>query len=224
MTAQKFFDPEEPRTGMTDALPGFIGLPRKPGESLADYQLRLQEAQLPYQQAKAERKQIDQLAKDQETGSRNILNEQKTIQQQRLSDLATLLAEQQGTAFNREIPKIANTAQGQGFLETSGFGNSLADKYKELTEDTSFQIARQGLSDRDLEISGIGDIGANNRNLGVSGLERQFSVTDNARSEALARELGKLGVPAPMKQPSTTDKLLTNAGPILSGVGAVKGA
>jgi len=105
MTAQKFFDPEEPRTGMTDALPGFIGLPRKPGESLADYQLRLQEAQLPYQQAKAERKQIDQLAKDQETGSRNILNEQKTIQQQRLSDLATLLAEQQGTAFNREIPK-----------------------------------------------------------------------------------------------------------------------
>lgn len=219
-----FFDPYQNNLGVNPNLPGFPGLPRKPGESDKDYQLRLMEAQRPYQQANIERQQIEKLAGTEEAKSRAILGEQTKLQEQRLSDLASLLAKQQDAKFNRDIPDIAETAQGQGFLETSGFGNALAKRYKDLTAQTSEELARQALTDRDLAINSTGQIGQNANDLYTSGLERQFSVTDNAKSEALARELAKYGVPTPAKGPSTTDKLLQYGGPVLSGVGAVKGA
>lgn len=219
-----FFDPKDPQSGTNANLPGFVGIPRIPGESLEQYQARLMKAQLPYQQANAERKQIEDLANTEETKSRKILDEQTSIQKQRLNDLAALLAEQQNRQFNRDIPGIANTAQGKGFLETSGFGDQLADRYTELQEDTTTQLARQGLTDRDLAVKTIGDIGTNNNNLMTGGLQRQFSVTDNARAEELARELGRMGVSAPAKGPSKTDELINAAGPIMSGVGALKAA
>ena len=219
-----FFTPTDPNSGTTPFLPGFQGIPRIPGESEQQYQARLQQAQLPYQQANAERKQIEGLAGTEEAKSRAILDEQGQLQKTRLNDLASLLAQQQNTQFNRDIPGIANTAQGQGFLETSGFGNALSRDYTNLQQDTTNQLAKQGLTDRDLQIAGIGKIGKNNNDLMTSGLQRQFSVTDNARAEQLARELGKMGVSAPAKGPSNTDTFLNNAGPILSGVGAVKGA
>lgn len=205
-------------------LPGFAGIPRIWGESEKDYQARLLIAQRPYQQANAERNQIRELAKTQEGMSRKTLDEQKAVQKARLNDLAALLAEQNNRTFNRNIPGIANTAQSQGFLETSGFGNALARNYTDLAQDTTDKLMLQGLTDRDLEISTLGNIGNNTNALGNSALQRQFSVTDNARAEELARELGRLGVPAPAKGPSTTDKLITSSGPILSGVGAIKGA
>lgn len=167
---------------------------------------------------------LHQLQQDEEAKSRGILGEQTTIASKRLNDLASLLAKQQKTQFNEDIPGLAETAQGQGFLETSGFGNSLASRYKELSAKTSAEIAKQALADRDLEIGGLGKIGENANALATGGLQRTFSTEDLTRSEALARELAKYGVPAPAKQPSTSDKLLQYSGPILSGVGAVKGA
>jgi hypothetical protein len=218
-----FFDPSG-GTGTNQFLPGFRGLPRIPGESDAAYQARLAKAQAAYQQANVERKQITDLAGTEEANSRKILGEQGDLQKQRLNDLATLLAQQNNQQFNRDIPGIAETAQGQGFLETSGFGNALSRDYTNLQQDTNNKILSQGLADRDLQIQGLGGIGTNNNNLATSGLQRQFSVTDQARADDLARELGALGVPAPAKGPSGLDKALTYAGPILSGVGAVKAA
>lgn len=167
---------------------------------------------------------IMRLGSAEEARKRKILEEQKGIQSTRLSDLAKLLAQQQNDTFNGDIPEIANTAQGKGFLETSGFGNALADRYQTLTEDTSLAIAKQGLADRDFEVGSIGDISSGTGDLNTSALQRKFSVADNAKSEALARELAKYGVAAPAAQPSTMDKALQYAGPILSGVGSVKGA
>lgn len=221
---QEFFDPYSPNSGTNSNLPGFVGIPRIPGESLEQYRARLMKAQQPYQQANVERKLVDQLSASQEAKSRAILGEQSGLQKTRLQELAQLLAQQQDTTFNQDIPGIAETNQAQGFLETSGFGNALANRYRDLTANTSAEIAKQGLADRDLQIKGLGEIGTNANSLSTAGLERQFSVTDNARSEELARELAKYGVPAPAKEPSGFDKALQYAGPVLSGVGAVKGA
>lgn len=167
---------------------------------------------------------VAQLQQAQEAKSRGVLEEQKGVQSQRLGELTSLLAKQQDAKFNREIPGIAETAQAGGFLETSGFGNSLANRYKELTAETSEALARQSLTDRDLEVTSLGAIGKESNATGTAGLERTFSTEDLSRSEILARELAKYGVPAPAKEPSTFDKTLQYAGPVLSGVGAVKGA
>lgn len=168
--------------------------------------------------------EINKLGQTEEERRRKVLEEQKGIQSKRLNDLAALLAAQQSATFNKDIPGIANTAQGQGFLETSGFGGMLADRYKDLTQSTSFELAKQGLTDRDFEVASLGDISNGRGDMNTSALSRRFSVEDNARAEALARELGRMGVSAPAKGPSGFDTALNAAGPILSGVGAVKGA
>jgi len=194
-----------------------------PGETLQQYQQRLSDTQQtnyalnPTEAADAYK--IWQLQNETEGKSRGILGEQDALQKTRLNDLAALLAQQQDTAFNRNIPGIAETAQGQGFLETSGFGNALARNYTDLQEDTSFQLARQGLSDRDLQIQGLGNIGAQSNELGVAGLERTFSTGDLTRSENLSRELGRMGIVNP-RQETDSEKFANYAG----GIGAVVGA
>lgn len=202
--------------------PGIPTIPRRWGESADAYRQRLMEFQAPYQIAAQERKMVEAEALKQEGKSRSILGEQTDIQKKRLAELTTLLAGQQKTQFNQDIPGIAETAQGAGMLETSGFGNALANRYKELTANTSAELARQSLTDRDLEIGELGKIGAGANNLSTAGLERQFSSSDLARSETLARELARYGVPAPAKEPSSFEKILPYAGPVLSGVGAMK--
>lgn len=187
-----------------DRLPS---LPRKWGESDQAYRARLMEFQAPYHQARLSRGVIEDEAARQEEQGRGYLGEQVGIQKNRMQELAALLAQQQDTAFNRNIPGIAETAQGGGFLETSGFGNSLARNYTDLQEDTSLALAKQGLADRDFEVAGIGKIADNRLGLQTGGLERQFSEEDLTRSERLARELGAMGVVSP-KGESSTDRTL----------------
>ncbi len=199
-----------------------------PGETYAAYQQRMidtgmnNEASNPG--AAKDAYQLKSLQDTEEAKSRAILGEQGDLQKTRLSDLAKLLTDQQTSQFNRDIPGIANTAQGAGMLETSGFGGALANRYKDLSAATSNAIAKQGLADRDLQIQGLGAIGTNSNNLSTAGLQRTYSTEDLTRSEELARELGRMGVPAPAQQPSTSDKLIGAAGPILSGVGSIKAA
>lgn len=224
MADNGFFAPTDPYSGRSTAIPGFSGIPRIPGESDAQYQRRLMEAQAPYQEANLQRKQITDLGAEEAAASRTSLTEQDALRKSRLNDLATLLATQTDHQFNRDIPTIANTAQGQGFLETSGFGNALSRDYTTLKTGMADEIAKQGLSDRDAYINGLGDVTTNQNAMRTGGLQRAFSVTDNAKANELALKLGAMGVPAPAQGPSTTDKLIGAAGPILSGVGAVKAA
>ncbi len=219
-----FFDPTGYNGGQTSNLPGFAGLPRIPGETDAQYQARLQIAQQPYQQANAENKQVQALAGTEAQTSRSALDEQTALQKTRLNDLASLLANQNKTQFNLDAPSIANTSQNQGFLETSGFGQALGQDYTKLQAATDAQLGQQALADRDLQIKGLGDIAGNTNALSTAGLQRQFSTTDTAKANDLALKLGQMGVPSAPKAPSSFDTALQYAGPILSGVGAVKGA
>ena len=174
-----------------------------------------------------DRASIEQLARMEEERKRKVLEEQKGIQSKRLTDLAALLAEQQKTEFNRDIPQIANTAQGQGFLETSGFGNALSRDYTNLTKDTSMELAKQGLADRNFEVGAIGDISEGTGGYNQSALARKFSVLDTDKANNLAFELGKMGVSAPAVYhgPSDAEKFAAVAGgvgSIAQGIGATK--
>ncbi len=166
---------------------------------------------------------VARLQQTEEAKSRSILDEQGQLQKSRLGELTSLLAKQQTDQFRMEIPQIAETAQAQGFLETSGFGGALANRYKELTAGTSAELAKQSLEDRDLQIKGLGDVGKNSNDLATAGLERTFSTQDLTRSEALARELAKYGVAAPSKVDSF-DQNLSRLGQITQIGASVAGA
>ncbi len=199
-----------------------------PGETWAQFLQRTKlyaKLSTPEQMQAAEDEfKITQLGQSQESKSRAILDEQSGLQKTRLNELAALLAQQQGSQFNRDIPGIANTAQGKGFLETSGFGNALADRYSDLTEKTSLELAKQGLTDRDLQIQGLGKVGTDRNAIDIAGLERTFSNEDLSRSEKLSRELARLGVVNPQSGETSADKFqkYTTGGAALIGVG--KGA
>jgi hypothetical protein len=196
-----------------------------PGETLQQYQQRMSDTgQVNFAQNPTEaldNYKLGQLQQETEAKARGTLGEQKTVADRRLKDLASFLSSEENRKFNQDIPGIAETAQAQGFLETSGFGNALADRRAQLMGDTSARLTEQGLADRNLEINALGGIGQNYNNLATSGLERTYSTEDLTRSEALSRELAILGVVNPQKV-SDTDKALQYAGPILTGIGALK--
>ncbi len=195
----------------------FLGYPKLPGESDQAYQARLY-------QAGVDKNTINQLTTQETNTSQTALDKQTSLQKARLNDLATLLAGQNKDTFNADIPGIANTAAKAGMLETSGFGQALGTDYTNLQRQTDQQLAQQALADRDLEINGTGTIANNANALATAGVERQFSTSDQDKANNLALQLAPYGVPAPAQQPSTTDKVINSAGPILSGVGAVKAA
>ncbi len=203
-----------------------LGQQPRPGETWGQFLERTQLHTKVDRQGLAEAEdafKVAQLSQANEAKSRSILDEQSGLQKTRLNELVSLLAKQQGDQFKMDIPQIAETAQGQGFLETSGFGNALANRYKELTAGTSAEIAKQALSDRDLQIKGIGDIGRGATDLATAGVERQFSTEDLTRSEELARELAKYGVAAPTKV-SSFDQNLGRLGQIAQIGATVAGA
>jgi hypothetical protein len=199
-----------------------------PGETFDQYQQRLSDTrQINFAQNPTEamdRFKLSQLQNDTEAKARGTIGEQKTIADQRLKDLATFLSSEENRKFNQDIPSIAEDAQAKGFLETSGFGNALADRRAQLMGDTSARLTEQGLADRNLEIAGIGGIGQNYNDLATSGLERTYSTEDLTRSEALSRELARLGVVNP-KGESSADKFSRYAegtGALLGGIGSMK--
>lgn len=193
-------------------------LPRRWGESEQAYRIRLQEFQAPYHQAASSRNAIETEANRQGTQIDEATYKKSNIARTRLDELRQLLAAEEGRKFNMAIPDIAESAQAQGFLETSGFGNALARERTRLAGDTAFRLSDQALKDRDIELGGI-DKAVNARTgLQTGGLERQFSENDLTRSERLARELAVYGVPAPAKGESSTDKLIRQGSGIV-GIG-----
>ncbi len=204
-STQPYRDPSNP-----------YNLRQMPGESESDFRKRLANTSTTLAEAEAQ-----QFAERQAGQSRSTLEEQKGIQKSRLSDLATLLAQQEHTKFNQAIPEIAETAQGQGFLETSGFGNALARERTKLASDTAYRLGEQGLADRDFEVNAVGDINKNTQNVETAGIERRYGLEDLTRSEQLARELARLGQPAPARGPSSFDRTMTALQTGATVVGAV---
>ena len=177
-----------------------------------------------------DRQRITDEQAEQERIMRENLAERTQISQDRMAEFTELLAAEEERKFNQAIPELANTAQNQGFLETSGFGNALANERAGLAGQTAFTLAGQALADRNMELEGIQGIGNNALGLRTSGLERTFSQGDQFNSEQLARELGQLGVAAPAQASSSSPNMLGGAvtgaaaGSAFGPYGAVGGA
>lgn len=182
--------------------------PREWGESVEAYNARIQKFLAPFHRTEGG---VRQLIGETTKLDNTTLERQKAIQDQRLKDLASFLSAEEGRKFNQAIPEIAETSQAQGFLETSGFGNALARERVKLAGDTSARLTEQGLADRDFEVGSIGATTAGTRDLLTGGLERKFSLDDLDRSEALSRELARLGIVNP-KGESSTDRTLRQGG------------
>ena len=169
-----------------------------------------------------ERFAIEREGVRQKMQGKKTLEEQKGIQKTRLDELASLLGKQEEQSFNTNIPEIAGTAQAQGFLETSGFGNALARERSRLAQNTQNVLGLQSLADRDFEVSRVGEIAKGLNDYQTSGLQRYFGTEDRDHSEALARELARLSQPQQPKM-SAWDKAAMigqAAGPIIGAVGA----
>jgi len=144
----------------------------------------------------ATRRIIGEEAATQEAIRRAALEEQTGVQQQRLTDLAGLLAQEEQRQFGQAIPEIAGTAQAQGFLETSGFGGALARERTNLAGRSQFLLGQQALSDRESEIQGLRRIEEGTTGFLQGGLQREFSLSDFDRQRNLANELARLGASA----------------------------
>ncbi len=205
--------------------PGILGSQPLPGETWSQFLQRTgayKNAADPAALQEAEDAFKVNSLKNQETQtSQTALDKQNTSRAENLKNLASLLASSNDKQFNLDIPGIANTAQNQGMLETSGFGQALANRRSQLTADSDLLLGKTAIANADTAANGIGDIANNANNLDTAGTQRTFSTEDQANSAELAKTLAQYGVTPPAKAPSTLDKVLPYAGPLLSGGAAV---
>lgn len=179
---------------------------------------------------------IEREAIRQQGQSELVLEAQSQERERRLADLADLLGREGERQFGIDRPLIAEGAQEAGLLRSSGFGEALARRNTDLQGQIAFQLAQQGLADREADIGGVGDILRGRQGFQAGGLERRFSLEDFERQAQLARELGATsapGVPQSGKG-GTTQNVLGGAalgatigsggGAIGSGIGAGTGA
>ena len=134
------------------------------------------------------------------------LEQQKALREKNRTELAGILADRQTEEFKRAVPQLAEQANMQGTLRSTGFGEQLAKKYTDLTADTQFQLAQQGLSDTEKYVGGLGDIANVRAGLQTSGLQREFSLDDAARSEQLAKMLTEMSNPSSSSGKTTEEK------------------
>lgn len=112
--------------------------------------------------------------------------------QDNLKSLAQMLSENQMNLFNRSVPDLAEQANTKGILKSTGFGDLLANKYSQLTQDTQQQLGLQGLNSQQQlaqmgyqnatdYANGLGDVVNTKIGAANSGLQRSFSLADYER-------------------------------------------
>lgn len=139
---------------------------------------------------------IELEAQRQASQLQSALDEQKALREANRAKMAEMLSADRDESFRRAIPMLAEEANTRGIFRSTGFGEQLAQKYSDLTRDTESKLAELEYGDSEKYAAGIGDIANVRAGLQTGGLQREFSLDDAARSEALARELAKLSQPS----------------------------
>lgn len=146
----------------------------------------------------------------------NSITEQAAKRKADLEAMSKLLADRQMEQYNRAIPDLAEQANTKGILQSTGFGDILANKYRDLTADTQYELAKQGLSDSsttlqqqydlakqgygvtDQYAGGLADVANTKLGFQTSGLQRGFSLSDYAQQ---VQDMAKYGqAPNPTSQ------------------------
>ncbi len=143
--------------------------------------------------------------------------QQKTSRTQNLQDLAKLLAEGQDASFKRSIPILAEQANTKGIYRSTGFGDSLAREYSDLTQQTDQALALKGLEYNDLDTAAIMDALNTKRSFQSSGLDREFSLEDYTRQLNDTLRVAKESAPQPQGK-SGTDKAIAIGSGVMGGL------
>ena len=145
------------------------------------------------------------------------MDERTAFRKQAIGDLAKMLSTQASQNFERSIPQIAEDANTKGIFSSTGYGEALARKQNELQQDIGTNLSLQGIKDRELTASGMGDITDARIGSMQSGLQRQLSLQDFAQNRTTAKEFADAVKPQP--QGKTSGERWAQAGQIAVGGG-----
>lgn len=154
--------------------------------------------------------------------SEKALAGRKTERQTKLDELAGLLSSRRDTLQERAIPQITEQSNAAGQLDTTAYGQAIANNLTKLEEDSQFALSSQALSDRDVNMAEALDILGRSQQFQTAGLERTFSREDQSRSQDFAMRLAELSKPT---QPSKTsgEKWLNGINTTANVVQAIRG-
>lgn len=119
---------------------------------------------------------------------------------QSLSDLATLLHDQDNRQFKLAIPGLAEDANTKGIFRSTGFGDSLAREFANLTATTDEKLRNQGIADRNTYIDSASSaldkqLGYNDQGVGAQQTQENAGMQDliGSQKASLDRQLGYQG-------------------------------
>jgi len=146
--------------------------------------------------------------------SQQTLQSQYQARSKYLTDLSGLLQQQQSQQLTQALPGVYEDLNTRGLLRSSALGNELGQRQAALAQETSNQLAKQGLSYSDQYTSGLGNI--ENTYLGArnAALSRRFSLEDLGTNIQASKDLGFALQPAKQEAPK-------NAAVPAAGIGAV---
>lgn len=145
---------------------------------------------------------------------------QKGLHASNLNDYAKLLATNQNSLFNREVPQLAEQANTKGIFRSTGFGDSLAKEYSNLTADTQNKLGLQAIAYGDQDTAALGKAVNIAQSYQGQGLNRQFSLDDYNKQKQDAIAYGKEFQPIAPSSGGGKSGLATLAG---AGVGGAFG-
>lgn len=143
----------------------------------------------------------------------NLLNEERGRRAESLGSLSDLLTRQADAQFSLDTPRIREDANAAGLFRTTGLAEALADRRKQLAEQTGFKLGEAGLLDRAADIDAARGVLANTQGFQSSGLQRNFSLDDYQREALLAQSLARMATPSqPRSGGGKVSGALTGAG------------
>ncbi len=131
----------------------------------------------------------------------DTFHQQRDMRQRYMSDLSGVLQKQQDAQLSEETPEMLEELNSRGVLASSGVGNALSQRKKELATNTSLRLAEMGINQDNAAVADLGSI-ENSYLTGREGaLGRRFSLEDFDRQFRAGKELGAEGIPQ-ISQPS----------------------
>lgn len=121
----------------------------------------------------------------------DLAKQQKEAHASSLGDYAKLLAENQQSLFNREIPDLAEQANTKGIYRSTGFGDSLAKEYAKLTADTQNQLGQKAIAYGDLDTNNLANAVNISQSYQGQGLNRKLNLADYDKQLQDAIRYGK---------------------------------
>jgi len=181
--------PKTPSVGPITPEPT-VQLPEEAGiGTLIGDPFRLEQVLKPYQE------QIEQFGRRQEEQMRQMFQVQEQQREQRLSDLASLLASEEQRAYEQFVPGEQERLNTLGLLRSSALGESLSREKTRLQAEREAALAGQALEDREAAIQATQGILQPRLATQQAAIERMYSLEDLEREQNLARELAAAGVP-----------------------------